>query len=187
MAPLPCLFLFLEAGWGVFLFLPRDLLLHLCDQHPQLLPAFLPRVGAHPPCVLLAAGPDGQAAALEQVVALLADTAGAGPGHAAGGAPLIFRSDQGCRLFRKSLAGHESDILPHRAAKKPFHGLGLKGCLPSRACRRKRTGLSARTRARPRKGKNRSCVEKRHTFPLIFCRLEGQKVIRFTIMLLLST
>lgn len=82
MTPLPCLCLFLGFGWGAFLFL-RNLLLHLYDQFLQLLLALLPRVGVHVSCVLLAVGPDGRVAAFKQVVVELADTAGAGPAHAA--------------------------------------------------------------------------------------------------------
>jgi len=51
----------------------RDLLLHLHNQLLQLLLALLPRVDVHVSRVLLAVGPDVRVAALEQVVAQLAD------------------------------------------------------------------------------------------------------------------
>jgi len=83
MTPLPCLCLFLGFGWGAFLLLLCDLLFHLHDQLLQLLLALLPRVGVHVSCMLPAVGPDGRVAAFEQVVVELANTAGAGPAHAA--------------------------------------------------------------------------------------------------------
>jgi hypothetical protein len=53
----------------------------------------------------------------------------------------------------KSLAGHERGILLHRAAKKTFHGLGLKGCFPSKlAGGSGQDSRHERARGRERKG-----------------------------------
>ena len=58
-----------------------NLCFHLHDQFFQRLLTLLPRMGVHVSRVLLAVGPDGRVAAFEQVVAQLADAAGAGPAH----------------------------------------------------------------------------------------------------------
>ena len=112
MSPLLCLCLFLGFGWGAFLFILRDLLFHLHEQLLQLFLARLPSVGVHVSRVLLAVWPDGRVAAFEQVVAQLADAAGAGPAHAAA---------VGClkSVMRGGSGGAESAAAPSFSSAPP--------------------------------------------------------------------